>query len=827
MYPRSTLLVAAIAGTIVTTLSVQAWTLVQGRERALASVEVRAANRAQATLDGVRSVMARIDLELLQVRDQLKAEELLTARGPATGARAERVAATLRRHLDRVAQQSHIHVVGASGDIIYSTMVPVPRVNVADRPYFREQRAAVDDALRVSQLHVGRASGTWGIHPNRRITTADGRFAGIVQAVLEPGTLDRELKAIDQSDWTLALFDRAQQLVGSAPAMPNRIGQVFGDEVIRGAAAEGQARSRGAGLGFETPTLWAAHNDRELQLTTVAGYAQDRALAQWRRDVQIHLAVAALLVAAWLVALVLHARHRRSAHSMRSLHERLKLAASEVHLGVWEVEGDRVQVDEAMAELHRQGADAARWTRARWLELVAPHDRRRLARAIEDARRSPGRFEVQVQLDGTLERHLRIAGVGVVEGTPARPRVHGIAWDVTEVERAHRALTQAQKLDALGHLAGGVAHDFNNMLAAILSSAALLSEALEAADHRELVETITTAARRAADLTQKLLAFARKSQVISEEVDVHQIIGETRAILARTIDRRITVSAALDAPRCTIRGDPSQLQSALLNLGVNARDAMPNGGALRFSTALRRLHGGERRQGAFELEEGDYLVVDVTDTGSGISEDVLPHVFDPYFTTKAVGKGTGLGLAAVFGTMAAHHGAVTVTSEVGMGTRFRLYLPLCEARPPEVTAPAPARTARPVRGKVLVVDDEEVVRASTAALLRALGHEPLTAADPDEAVRLFRLHHRELDLALLDVVLAARTGLELAAELRAVDAGVPLVLMSGFTRTEALGELAARGLAGFLQKPFARADVERLLAEVLEASPRPAPAPAR
>jgi PAS domain S-box-containing protein len=387
--------------------------------------------------------------------------------------------------------------------------------------------------------------------------------------------------------------------------------------------------------------------------------------------------------------------------------------------------------------------------------------------------------------------------------------------DLTEQRSMEEKLHQAQKLDALGQLAGGVAHDFNNMLAAILASAELMSPEEPQEVQQELRDTIVTAAERAAKLTSKLLAFARKGKVRSTPTDAHGILRETVSLLERTIDRRITIALELEAERSTVIGDPSQLQSALLNLGVNARDAMPQGGTLVIATQNRRLFGSECTLGAFCVSPGAYLCITVADTGHGMTPEVVQHAFDPFFTTKETGKGTGLGLAAVFGTMASHHGAVTVESAVGKGSRFTLYLPVSQ----EDALPARTEVEPPIKGSglVLVVDDEELVRTATVMQLESLGYSALALGDPEQIMEVFLAHQGQLVAVLLDMVMPKVMGLDVAARLRQVDSSVPLVLISGFPKTSQLEQWLGKTIDSFLQKPFNQAELGRTLAAVRDA----------
>jgi PAS domain S-box-containing protein len=390
----------------------------------------------------------------------------------------------------------------------------------------------------------------------------------------------------------------------------------------------------------------------------------------------------------------------------------------------------------------------------------------------------------------------------------------GTAFDSSERRRLEERLRQSEKMLAVGQLAGGVAHDFNNQLAGILGFAELMAKRSADPASRRYAEQITTAAQRAADLTGKLLAFSRKGAALAVPVDLHACIHETIALLARTLPPGIAIREDLQAPAAQVRGDPTQLQSALLNLAINARDAMPDGGALTFATRRLDLAAG----GSAELPAGGYLELTVADTGCGMDERVRAHLFEPFFTTKAPGKGTGMGLASVYGTVAGHGGRIQVDSAPGHGSAFRILLPLLAAEA-VASPPTPAEPPAIPRLRILVVDDEAVVRDILAELLRADGHEVATAADGVGAVAALRARPDAFDLVVCDMMMPEMDGRSCFRELRAIAPGIRVLLASGYSADGAVQELLADGAAGFVQKPFRRIHLRQALAEAMR--PRP------
>jgi len=375
-----------------------------------------------------------------------------------------------------------------------------------------------------------------------------------------------------------------------------------------------------------------------------------------------------------------------------------------------------------------------------------------------------------------------------------------------EQRRAEEAQRQSQKLEAIGLLAGGVAHDFNNLLVGILGYADLLAEnAPPGSLVEEASQTISQAAQRAAELTRQLLAVARLGHHRQEPVDVHAIVREVTALLGRTLDKAIRIEVRLDAPLRHVRGDPAQLQQVILNLAVNARDAMPDGGTLAIRTSVEDLGAGVQPG----LPAGPHLVLSVADTGVGIPKENLERVFEPFFTTKPEGRGTGLGLATAYGIVKGHGGAVRVASEVGGGSRFTVFLPLLEEPAAErapVERPAPRGS-----GVVLVVDDEEVVRRTAAQMLSALGFEPVPVAGGQEALDWLE-RSRPPAAVVLDLMMPGMDGRACFRAMRARQPTLPVIVSSGFARNGRAQELLDEGAVEFVQKPYRAADLARALA---------------
>jgi len=380
----------------------------------------------------------------------------------------------------------------------------------------------------------------------------------------------------------------------------------------------------------------------------------------------------------------------------------------------------------------------------------------------------------------------------------------GMYEDITERRNAEERLRQSQKMESIGRLAGGVAHDFNNMLTAIGGAAELLTRATDRDPvDSELVDTILQAVDQASDLTQKLLDFSHKGAYRKEPLDLHHTVRSALRLLERAIDRRIEVKTSFDASHAVLDGDSSQLQNVILNLGLNARDAMPTGGRLVVCTRDAEGEDGER---LIELE--------VTDTGVGMPPEVARRAFEPFFTTKDVGRGTGLGLAAVYGAIQEHGGSVSLESSPGVGTRVTMRLPV-DPRIPAPPEPAGDDEALPTgRARLLLADDEPPVAAVAAGMLRSLGYEVVVVNDGEAAVAELRKAPGGFDLVLLDMVMPRMSGREALLAMRKVRPEVRVLFCSGFHRGGA-AILQAPQVRGFLKKPYRLEDLARAVAAAL------------
>lgn len=398
------------------------------------------------------------------------------------------------------------------------------------------------------------------------------------------------------------------------------------------------------------------------------------------------------------------------------------------------------------------------------------------------------------------------------EGRPSR--ILAINTDITERKKLQAQFLRAQRLESIGTLAGGIAHDLNNVLAPILMSIGLLKLGEEDPDRLESLETIENSSRRGADMVKQVLAFARGVEGARVTVEPGRIIRELERILRDTFPRNITVHGEIAPELWTISGDPTQVQQVLMNLFVNARDAMPDGGRLTVTAENVQVDTQYASMSA-AAEPGDYVRISVADTGTGMPPDVLDRVFDPFFTTKGVGEGTGLGLSTVQAIVQSHGGFVHVYSEAGSGATFRVYFPASGSAEDGVD-PGEPRKARRGRGElVLVVDDEAAVRTITQQTLEAFGYRVLTAADGAEAVALYASRGTEIALVLTDIMMPIMDGPATIRALIRLDPGVRIVAASGLGANGGVARAASSGVKHFLPKPYTAETLLEVVHQVL------------
>lgn len=496
----------------------------------------------------------------------------------------------------------------------------------------------------------------------------------------------------------------------------------------------------------------------------------------------------------------------------RELRKALQKAVESWGIGhwSWQVDGDWVEQDSDLRRLFEWSLDNPPMPFQHMLSIIHPSDRVHFIEGIAVAKRTgiyPDEL-FRVVLPSGQQRWMLAKGQAIRDARGNVVQLFGTSIDVTQSKQADANRERAQKLEALGQLAAGVAHDFNNLLVAIIGNVELAKECSQNVDQHELLDEAAHAALRARDLTGQLLAFGRRQPLRQRQVDIPQLLRDTIRLLQRLLPENVSVKLEIEAGDVRVLGDASQLEQVLVNLCVNSRDAMPNGGTLYIHCSTIPSRGASNRQ----------VVITVTDTGMGIPEDLQARVFDPFFTTKA--NGTGLGLSTAYGIITQHGGTMSLSSDGVSGTTFTLRLPVDLDDVRLSNNDKEGRLSPAARGHgetILVAEDEPPVRTIVARILRRAGYSVLEARDGQQAVETFKEHQHCVALIILDAVMPNMSGGEALTEIRRLSPRIPAVMSSGYSDILAANKELAPGTA-FLGKPYEPDDLLRTVREQLDAA---------
>ena len=781
--------------------------------RSEAGARVRAELLTKAT-----SFEEQLRRDLLSLDQTLRILEYEWERDPAQFNLAARASQTVV--LNDVSLQ--LFIAGPQGIVSASTRPAIIGTDVSKRDYFRHEAAlpADDGRMFVGALTQGQVTRLWQINLVRRLDYHDGSFAGVIAASYDTNALSRFQRELladihglfgvvsvrDGLAWTLA---------EQAPSVVNMSGtELFASMQ---AATEGSWEGQSGLDSTDRMYAFATIPDRGLKVVVgVDRIEAMRASAVWEQNALLFaggISLLMLLLAALLLRALDAARERHEALA----HERTILEATLTGMsdGIMMVDSDLRLVA---------------WNH-RFPEFTGvPAEILRVGLPMEDILRSQvagGEFGA-VDVETEVSRRMMLLRSGAAMGTVERPRPSGrqleirrnllpgggfvtLYSDVTARRQAEERMRQAQTMAAVGRLTAGVAHDFNNLLISISGNAEILHDQMaQQPETARRLATILQSAGRGADLVQRLLAFARKQALAPTQVDLNRLVRGMRDLLAATLGRGIKVETKLQEALWPALADPVHVEHVILNLAINARDAMPNGGTLTIATMKTSLD--QRSAATVDLPAGDYVAVAVSDTGTGMTDEVLRNAFEPFFTTKPPGQGSGLGLSQVYGVASQSGGGVRIESKVGVGTTVSVLLPRAEAvsEPQsalERTAQALERQRAPRQWTILVVDDEPECRATIADMLLTNEFTAIVAESGHEALRLID-RGATFDLLLADYNMPHMTGIELADEVRRRRPALPVVFLTG-----ADGDWIA-GERWVLAKPF----LTRSLIDMLHAA---------
>jgi PAS domain S-box-containing protein len=521
-----------------------------------------------------------------------------------------------------------------------------------------------------------------------------------------------------------------------------------------------------------------------------------------------------------LVSLALESVERRQAEtSLRESEKRFRQFAETIEEVFWMTDpsgSEMIYVSPAYEKIWHRTCASLYADPLSWLEAVHPDDRERISLATA-AKRKQGEYDERYRIlrsDGTLcWIHDRAFPVRDSHGTVLR--IVGTAEDITESKQVEAQLLRSQRMESIGTLAGGIAHDLNNVLTPIMLSIELLKLHEKDAHRMDILSTIEGSAKRGADMVQQVLSFARGVEGRQLAVQMGRLLKEIEKITNETFLKNIQIHSSIEADLWGVQGDPTQLHQVLLNLCVNARDAMPHGGTLKLS-ACNVVLDEQCTMPSSEAKPGPHVLVEVQDTGIGMPPDVLERIFEPFFTTKELGKGTGLGLSTTLAIIKGHNGFLRVQSEIGKGSKFQLYLPANNAEGMENTRVDETELPRGNGELVLVVDDEVSVRQIIKQTLEAFGYRVLMAADGVEASTLFTARQKEIAVVLTDMMMPVMDGLATIQVLMRMNPQVRIIAASGLSVKDMVARATRAGVKHFIPKPYTAETLLKTLALVLQ-----------
>jgi signal transduction histidine kinase len=694
------------------------------------------------------------------------------------------------------------------GRLTWTNLGPIdPNVSVADREHFRFQKASRDDVLFISQPLIGRQSNRLSIQFVRKLLAPDGSFDGIVVVSLDPEYLSRFYESINIGKGTIILAKTDGTLLARAPASGSLKGGLLPagtrDRMLNGASS---GSYRTVSDIDQVERIVSFRRLEHYPLVVATGLATSDVFAAYERTRALYCIGGLLLSAGIILATLVIERQRRSL-----LESRQALAVT------------LENISQGIAMIHSDGSVPVFNLRAVELlglppELMAGRPLVGDIVAWQIANNEFGEASTRDSVLTSLLREGNFRGGNYIyertrpNGTILEVRSQSLAdgstvctyTDITDRRSSEAALAEArcraahaERMQALGQLAGGIAHDFNNILQAVQGAASLIGRrSADAAATARFARMILEAADRGASITRRLLSFARRDELRAETVELNALLQDLRDVLSHTLGSPVAVAVEIAADLPPVLADKGQLETALVNLATNARDAMPEGGTLRFAAASVVVPVGDVHPA--DLRAGEYVRVAISDTGMGMNAATLARVFEPFFTTKPIGQGTGLGLSMVRGFAEQSGGGMTIDSKPGRGTVVTLWLPAADRTEPRLStvAAAPARRQADRPGRILLVDDEVMVRDTLAAGLEDAGYAVTVAATGTQALAVLQTRE-DLDVLVSDLSMPGMDGLAVIQEAHRIRPGLPAILLTGYA-----GHSAHLAVGGMLDKSF-------------------------
>jgi PAS domain S-box-containing protein len=782
-------------------------------------------------IDNVAHALAEQTAWIWQGVDLLLSDTARWYRNDSRNVPPERLDEVLANRTAGVRQVRLVTIVDAQGIQRHrSRGTSPPDLSVVDRSYFIAQRDRLVTGAFISEPIITRSENRAAVVLARRLEGDNGVFAGVVTAIVDLEDLERFYQAVNLgTGGAIHLLRSDGTLLVRNPPIPNTVGQKFPE--LAGTSPAATGRLANPVDGKEAFIAAAQVRDTPLQLTVTREAAV--ALQPWR-DEAIRLGLRTLILTGLgvltIAALLRQLRRvENGERALRESEERYALAmegANEGHWD-WDIATDRLFLSSKMKMLEGRSPNSVTTTRAEWMAqtVIHPGDTLRLEAALADhfEGRTP-RYECEYRVRQSNGEWCWVLARGhCLRDRGGRPyRFVGSAVDVSaqkqaQIDKEHleAQLLQSQKMEAIGTLAGGISHDFNNILGAILGYGELAhQQAPEGSALRRYVSNVMHAAGRAKALVDRILGFSRSGLGERVLVNVQAVVEETLELLKASLPATIHLETRLEAGNAAVIGDATHLHQVAMNLCTNALQAMEHGGVL--SVVLECVDSSEYRSHlrGSALRPGPHVRLVVGDTGNGIPPGVFERMFDPFFTTKTVGEGTGLGLSLVHGIVADLGGAIDVTTNAGEGSRFAIWLPVAgEAARPAIES---ARELPRGNGEtVMIVDDEPQLVALAEELLAELGYEPVGFGSSSAALEAFRTEPRRFDLILTDEAMPDLIGTELAREIRRLRPAIPTILMSGHGGASLAMQAAAIGVNEVLRKPLQGRDLAESLARVL------------